>query len=523
MRGASSNSKPRKVVMRRSILFANIGLILFTIGFCLFKWTEYTLIALVVVLVIVGIYDTVQKKHTILRNFPVIGHARYLFEMIAPEIHQYFIESDTDGTPIDRNHRSYVYGRAKLQSQTHPFGTELNVEAENYKWMQHSMYPAAIMENAPRVHIGGSACLQPYDASLFNISAMSYGSLSKNAIMALNKGAQAGNFYHNTGEVSISPYHLQGGDLVWQIGTGYFGCRTHEGDFSPEKFKEKAARPEVKMIEIKLSQGAKLGHGGVLPAAKNSEEIAAIRGVKPHIAILSPPGHKAFSDAEGLLHFVQQLRELSGGKPIGFKLSVGIRSEFNDICKKMIETGIKPDFITVDGGEGGTGAAPIDFSNYVGMPWERALMFVSDQLRGFGLKQEIKIITATKIITSFDIFKALCLGADVCNSARGMMFSIGCIQALKCDTNECPAGVATNKAGLMRGLVVEEKWKRTHNYQRETVREFLELFAAAGCTSLDQVKRSLVFKNTEGEMKSYEKLFPTVKDGAYVQKHQVLA
>ncbi|WP_026838474.1 FMN-binding glutamate synthase family protein [Gillisia sp. JM1] len=466
-----------------------------------------------------GIYDLTQTKHTILRNFPVIGHMRYLLELIGPELHQYFVESDTDGKPIDRNHRSYIYQRAKLEKETHPFGTELNVEAENFKWMEHSIYPAKILDAPPLITVGGPTCTQPYSASLLNISAMSFGAISKNAVLALNKGAKAGNFFHDTGEGGISEYHRQGGDLVYEVGTGYFGCRTEDGNFSAEKFKETAAYPEVKMIEIKISQGAKPGHGGVLPAAKNDEEIAEIRGIEPHIDVISPPGHSAFSDAKGLLRFVQQMRELSNGKPIGFKLCIGKEEEFIEICEKMVETGIKPDFITVDGAEGGTGAAPIDFTNYVGMPWEKALIFVVDQLNGYGLKKNIKVLTATKIITAFDIFKALCLGADVCNSARGMMIALGCIQSLKCDTNKCPTGVTTNNPSLMRGLVVEDKWERVKNYHYRTLHDFLELFAAAGCTSCDQLHRKFIHKKIGDEIFSYEQLYPTVSDSAYVIKN----
>ncbi|MDA3947347.1 MAG: FMN-binding glutamate synthase family protein [Helicobacteraceae bacterium] len=428
---------------------------------------------------------------------------RYLLVMNGPELHQYFVESDTDGKPINRNHRNYIYERAKEQSETHPFGTELNIDDDNYKWMQHSIYPAQKMETPPRVVIGGKDCRQPYSASLFNISAMSYGALSKNAITALNLGAKAGNFFHDTGEGGISEYHLQGGDLVWEIGTGYFGCRRADGNFDAEKFKEKANLEQVKMIEIKISQGAKPGHGGVLPAAKNDEEIAEIRGVSPHTDILSPPGHSTFKDAKGLLEYVGELRELSGFKPVGFKLAIGSKQEFIDICEMMVTTNIKPDFITVDGAEGGTGAAPIDFSNYVGMPWEEALIFVVDTLNQYNLKKEIKVITATKIFTAFDIFKALCIGADVCNSARGMMLALGCIQSLKCNTNECPTGVATNNPKLIRGLVVSEKWKRVQNYHKNILEDFWELLAASGCNSPEEMNRSLIFKKVNKESISY--------------------
>ncbi|SRX55937.1 FMN-binding glutamate synthase family protein [Aequorivita sp. CIP111184] len=504
--------------MREAIQFTFIVLIIIAIITFTAIWPIYGFSILAALIFGIGIYDLFQKKHSILRNFPVLGHMRFLLEMIGPEIHQYFVEDDTDGKPIDRNHRTYIYERAKLQNETHPFGTELNVEAENYKWMKHSIYPSKLLEESPRVLVGGPDCKQPYSASIFNISAMSYGALSKNAVMALNLGAKAGNFFHDTGEGGIAEYHLKGGDLVYEVGTGYFGCRTEDGKFSPEKFKEKAALPNVKMIEIKISQGAKPGHGGVLPAVKNNEEIAEIRGVKPHTTVLSPPGHSAFSDAEGLLKFVKQMRELSDGKPIGFKLCIGSKQEFIDICEKMVETGIKPDFITVDGSEGGTGAAPIDFSNYVGMPWEKALVFVVDTLNGYGLKEDIKIVTATKIFTSFDIFKALCIGADICNSARGMMLALGCIQALRCDTNKCPTGVTTNNPSLMRGLVVEDKWKRVKNYQGQTVKEFLELFAAAGCKTLSDLNRSYIFKQVETEIKCYEEIYPTIVKGKFLKE-----
>jgi len=494
--------------MREAIRFSFFIFVILSIVAFTIIWPVWGFILIGLVLFIIGLYDIFQKRHTILRNYPLIGHMRYLLEMISPEIHQYFVESDTDGKPIDKNHRSYIYERAKLQNETHPFGTELNVDEENFKWMQHSIYPAEIPDKPPRMTVGGPDCKQPYSASLFNISAMSFGALSKNAIMALNLGAKAGNFFHDTGEGGISDYHLKGGDLVYEIGTGYFGCRTEDGHFSPDEFRKKAAIPTVKMIEIKISQGAKPGHGGVLPATKNNKEIARIRGVKPHTQVLSPPGHSAFKDANGLIKFIKQLRELSDGKPIGFKLSIGSKKEFIDICKEMVKTGIKPDFITVDGAEGGTGAAPIDFSNYVGMPWENALIFVVDTLYTYDLKKDIKIITATKIITAFDIFKALCIGADVCNSARGMMLALGCIQALRCDTNKCPTGVATHKTELTRGLVVSDKWKRVKNYQEQTLEDFLQLFAAAGCTDLDQLNRGMIYKKVNNEIMSYAELYP---------------
>ncbi|MCB0397544.1 MAG: FMN-binding glutamate synthase family protein [Flavobacteriales bacterium] len=502
--------------MKEAIRFTFVVFFILCIVVCFVITPLYSLLGTALLLTILGLYDLFQTKHTILRNFPILGHMRYLLEMIGPELHQYFVESNTDGKPIDRNHRSYIYERAKLENETHPFGTELDVNEEQFKWMQHSTFPGPKLQAFPREIVGGPDCKKPYSASLFNISAMSFGALSKNAITALNLGAKAGNFYHNTGEGGISEYHLQGGDLVYEVGTGYFGCRTEDGHFSAEKFREKASLKEVRMIEIKLSQGAKPGHGGVLPARKNNEEIARIRGVRPFTEVLSPPGHNAFQDAEGLLHFVQQLRELSEGKPIGFKLAIGRKEEFTNICEKMVSTGIKPDFITIDGAEGGTGAAPIDFSNYVGMPWEDALVFAVDTLRGYGLKDEIRIITATKIFTAFDILKALCIGADICNSARGMMLALGCIQALRCNTNECPTGVATNNPKYMRGLVVSDKWKRVKNYQEQTLDDFLALLAASGCTSLEQLNRKLISKKENNQIRSYAEIYPDVEKGCYL-------
>ncbi|MFD0931819.1 FMN-binding glutamate synthase family protein [Psychroflexus salinarum] len=497
--------------MKEAIRFTAVFILIFALLISAFIWPVPGFIVLAVSLLTIGLYDLFQKKHTVLRNYPVLGHIRYLLEMIGPEFRQYFVESGTDAKPIDRNHRTYVYERAKEQTQTHPFGTELDLSNDEYRWMQHSMYPAKRLDSPPRVKIGGKECKQPYEASIFNISAMSYGSLSKHAIEALNIGAREGGFFHNTGEGGISDHHLKGGDLVWEIGTGYFGCRDEEGGFNSEAFKKNANRDEVKMIELKISQGAKPGHGGVLPAVKNDKEIAKIRGLEPHTTIVSPPGHAEFDDAEGLLNFIKKLRDLSKGKPVGFKLALGSKEEFFEICNQMKETGIKPDFITVDGAEGGTGAAPIDFSNYVGMPWEDALIFVVDTLREYNLKEEVKVITATKLFTAFDIFKALCIGADVCNSARGMMLALGCIQAMKCNTNECPTGVATNDKRLVRGLVVSKKWKRVRNYQKNIIEDFLDLLAASGCSSIDQLKRAFIYKKIEHGWSAYDKISEKIK------------
>ncbi len=484
--------------MRHSFYKAAVFLVLLIAALAFYIDHSWLYAYLVILpLVFTGVYNRVQGKHAILRNFPILGYFRYMFESISPEIQQYFIERNTDGKPFSRNHRALVYRRAKNVNDTHPFGTQHDLDTEEYEALRHSIYATEPVTDIPRVTIGSSKCLQPYSASVLNISAMSYGSLSKNAIMALNKGAQKGGFYHNTGEGSISDYHLMGGDLVWQIGTGYFGCRTEDGDFDPGKFAEKAANAAVKMIELKVSQGAKPGHGGVLPAAKNNEEIARIRGVKPHTTILSPPGHRHVKKPEDLLHFIQQLRELSKGKPVGFKLCVGRTEEFIDLVEKMKELEIWPDFITVDGAEGGTGAAPLEFSDFVGLPLEPALIFVHRTLEKYGLRNEVKIIASGKVLSAFSILRRRALGADICNSARAFMFSIGCIQALRCNTNKCPAGVATTDKMLAKGIVVEDKAERVYNFHRNTVHAVMELLGACGLKHTDEITIEMFVKGDE--------------------------
>ncbi len=447
-----------------------------------------------------GIYNVTQSKHAILRNFPVIGYVRYLFESISPEMQQYFIERETDGKPFPRHQRSAAYRRAKNLSDTVPFGTQLEINHRKYEGIKHSIYAKEAAEELPRVWIGNEQCSQPYHASLFNISAMSFGSLSDRAQVALNKGAKKGNFFHNTGEGGVSPYHLEGGgDLCWQIGTGYFGCRNDEGEFSGELFKKYALLPNVKLVEIKLSQGAKPGHGGVLPAVKNTPEIAAIRHIQPGLTVLSPPSHSAFSDAKGLLDFVARLRDLSGGKPIGFKLCIGDVKEFEEICEQMNIQNIYPDFITIDGAEGGTGAAPPEFSDGVGMPLEPALIFVNRTLEKNNLKDKIKIIASGKVLTSLDILRAISMGAQLCNNARGFMFALGCIQALRCNTNACPTGVATQDKMLIKGLDVTDKSERVYHFHKNTLHTCNELIAAAGKNSYDEVDASMFMRGDEFE------------------------
>lgn len=487
-------------------------------------WWPPILWSLIVVvpLILMGVLDIIQTKQAIRRNFPLFGRLRYLFESIRPEIQQYFVESDTTGRPFSRMFRSVIYQRSKKVLDTTPFGTQLNVYDNNYEWLSHSITAIDYFKinEHPRVTVGGPQCTQPYSSSVFNISAMSYGSLSKNAVMALNEGAKIGGFYHNTGEGGLTDYHLEGGgDVVWQIGTGYFGCRHPDGNFNPDAFAEKTKHPQVKMIEIKLSQGAKPGHGGILPAIKVTPEVARIRLVEVGKEVDSPPYHRTFSTPFGLLDFVKQLRDLSGGKPIGFKLCIGHRSEFVAICKAMVETGIYPDFITVDGGEGGTGAAPLEFSNSVGMPLRDALAFVYDCLTGFNLKRHIKVIAAGKIATGFDLVKNFALGADICNSARGMMMALGCIQALQCHANTCPTGVATQAPHLVKGLVVTEKRVRVANFHHETVKSAGELMGAAGIKHPDDIHRVYIHRRVSpNKVETYLDSFPYIPTGSLFEK-----
>ncbi len=491
--------------------FLSWGVILVLVTWCvaLLIRAHYWIPILLTALYALGIYNAYQSKHAILRNFPVLGYFRYFFESISPEMQQYFIERETDGKPFPRHQRSAVYRRAKNISDTVAFGTQLEINHRKYEGIKHSIYAKSPSHELPRVWVGGEQCKQPYHASLLNISAMSFGALSDRAQIALNRGAKKGHFYHNTGEGGISPYHLEGGDLCWQIGTGYFGCRDDEGNFNPELFKKYSNLPNVKMIEIKLSQGAKPGHGGVLPGVKNTEEIAKIRHIKPGITVLSPPSHSAFSDAAGLLNFVQQLRDLSGGKPIGFKLCVGDTKEFEDICTQMNLLKIYPDFITVDGAEGGTGAAPPEFSDGVGMPLEPALIFVNKTLENYNLRSKLRIIASGKVLTSLDILRAVAMGADMCNNARGFMFSLGCIQALRCNSNNCPTGVATQDKMLIKGLDVTDKSERVYHFHKNTLHTCNELIAAAGRTSYEEVDASMFMRGDEFEHLS-DKYFPDI-------------
>ena len=457
--------------------FATLWLSADWIGGTLAGW--WPLVALL--LTLLGIHDLRQTRRAVLRNYPIIGHLRFLIESIRPELRQYLFESDTDSVPFSRQQRTMVYERAKQQIGNRPFGTQLDLYADGYEWITHSLAPRPVTSELPRLRIGGPACTQPYEASLFNISAMSFGSLSANAIRALNEGALRGGFAHDTGEGSISVHHrAAGGDLIWEIGSGYFGCRNPDGSFSEERFIENACLPQVKMIELKLSQGAKPGHGGVLPGSKVTPEIAQARGVPAWTECVSPAAHSAFSTPIGLLEFIDRLRRLAGGKPVGFKLAIGHPWEWFAIAKAMDQTGITPDFIVVDGKEGGTGAAPPEFLDRLGTPMQEGLLLVHNTLVGLKLRDRIRIGAAGKIVSGFDMARALALGADWCNSARGFMFALGCIQSASCHTGRCPTGVATQDPLRQRALVVPDKAERVFNFHRNTLAALAELVAAAG-------------------------------------------
>jgi glutamate synthase domain-containing protein 2 len=502
--------------MRKAFLIISITILTLTGILIYVNWKFSFLLLIFIPLILMGLYDMYQSKKTIRRNFPLLGRMRYLLESLGPEIRQYFVETDLDGKPFNRLQRSIVYQRSKKESDSMPFGTQLDVYKEGYEWINHSIRAISFsnVNKNPRVNIGSSQCTKPYQASMFNISAMSFGSLSKNAILALNNGAKQGGFYHNTGEGGLSPYHLQGGDVVWNIGTGYFSCRTSDGKFNYEEYVKRATLDNVKMIEIKFSQGAKPGHGGILPKEKVTDEIGAIRLVSKGQDILSPPTHSAFTTPLELMGFVKLLRKGSEGKPIGMKICIGNKSEFLSICKAMVETKTYLDFITVDGGEGGTGAAPQEYSDHVGMPLRDAIAFVYDALNGFGIKDQIKIVASGKVITGFDIIRNLSLGADLCNSARGMMFALGCIQALECHANTCPTGVATQNPELMKGLVPEEKSVRVARFQHETVKSAMDLMASAGLAHPDDVTRDVVTTRIDrNKVETFAEIFPELETG----------
>ncbi|MCC9136015.1 FMN-binding glutamate synthase family protein [Pontibacter silvestris] len=500
-----------KVSVRQTIGYVFIASYLITFFFSVFDKQMLWLLLAIVPLHIVYFRDLCQGRHTILRNYPIVGHLRYIFESFRPEIRQYFFESDLDGKPFSRRQRSIVYQRAKNVRETVPFGMQSNSQEPGFEWIAHSMFPVHVKEDALRVTVGSNRCAKPYNCSIYNISAMSYGSLSKTAMKALNGGAKLGGFAHNTGEGGISPFHLEeGGDLIWQIGTGNFGCRDNHGNFSEERFAQQVMHPNIKMVEIKISQGAKPGHGGILPGAKNTPEIAAIRQVEPYTTVVSPPAHSAFTDQFTLLLYIEKLRVLSGGKPIGIKLCIGNKQEFERICQEMMHNQLYPDFITIDGAEGGTGAAPLEFTDSLGMPLYDALAFVHNMLKKYGLRDQIKLMAAGKIITGVDIIKAVALGADMCYSARGMMFALGCIQALQCDSGRCPVGIATQDKSLYDGLDVADKRVRVANFHRNTLKSTMEVMEACGFKSLKDITPDKVFRRVEpGKTLSFKDIYFT--------------
>ncbi len=505
-------------------LFCAVALMLSTFSWVAFG-TGGWLALLFLFLTLLGARDTQQAHHSILRNYPVMGHLRFMLEFIRPEIRQYFFESDRETVPFSRQQRSLVYQRAKGQPDKRPFGTQLDVAAIGYEWINHSLQPTTIATHDFRVTIGEGRA-QPYSASVFNISAMSFGALSANAILALNEGARRGGFAHDTGEGSISRYHREnGGDLIWEIGSGYFGCRHADGRFSEERFTENARLEQVKMIELKLSQGAKPGHGGVLPGPKVTPEIAEARGVAVGVDCVSPASHGAFSTPVEMMHFIERLRELSGGKPTGFKLCIGHPWEWFAIAKAMLETGIVPDFIVVDGAEGGTGAAPLEFTDHVGAPLQEGLLLVHNTLVGLNLRSRVKLGCAGKVVSAFDIARMMALGADWCNAARGFMFALGCIQAQHCHTGHCPTGVATQDPQRQKALVVPAKSERVYNFHQQTLHALKELVQAAGLTHPGEISAShIVRRNSEHGVKLLANLLPYVEPGALLSgemPHQV--
>ena len=452
----------------------------------------------------IGVWDLLQSRHSIRRNYPILAHIRFGLEKIRPEIRQYFLESETDGTPFNRSKRAVAYQRAKGALDKRPFGTQQDIYGDNFEWINHSIVPQRVEDSDFRIMVGGPDCRAPYSLSLFNVSAMSFGALSANAIRALNGGAKLGGFAHDTGEGGISRYHREfGGDLIWEIGSGYFGCRTADGSFCPDRFAAQAREPQVKMIEIKLSQGAKPGHGGVLPGAKVTPEISEARGVPVGVDCISPAGHSAFGTPVEMMHFIAQLRDLSGGKPVGFKLCIGHAWEFMAICKAMLETGIRPDFIVIDGSEGGTGAAPLEFVDHVGTPLREGLVLAHNCLVGVGLRQSIRLGASGRVVTGFDIARLIALGADWCNAARGFMFALGCIQAQTCHTDRCPTGVSTQNPWRQRALVVGDKATRVQQFHRNTLAALGDLVGACGLTHPSELRPMHILKRiSPSEVKS---------------------
>ena len=517
MRSLPLPFQPRFIVYTAVLMITAVLLTEFLIG----STSLFVVVPLVLfaALSVIGTTDLIQTRHAVLRNYPLAAHIRFILEEIRPEIRQYFLESEKDGTPFSRDKRAIVYQRAKQALDKRPFGTHNDVYASGYEWLHHSIAPKAVVKEPFRITIGGQDCSKAYSASVFNISAMSFGALSSNAIRALNSGAKRGNFAHDTGEGGYSPYHREnGGDIIWEIGSGYFSCRNADGSFCAEKFAENAKSDQIKMVELKLSQGAKPGHGGVLPAAKVSAEIAATRGVPMGIDCISPSRHSAFSTPIEMMEFIAAMRRLSGGKPAGFKLCIGHPWEFLSVCKAMLETNIYPDFIVVDGTEGGTGAAPLEFTDHLGMPLREGLNFVHNALIGINARGRIKVGASGKIVSAFDIARVMALGADWCNSARGFMFALGCIQAQSCHTDRCPTGVSTQDRSRQRALVVADKSERVFNFHRATVEALAELVAAAGLDHPSELAPAHLSRRVSPhEVKSFAELYPPLEPGELIK------
>ena len=514
MRMLSLAFTPRFICYTLSILFA-ATLLLIILAVPQATYVAAAPLALFAGLSVLGTRDLMQTRHSVLRNYPISAHLRFLLEHMRPEMRQYFFESEKDGAPFSRDKRAVVYQRAKMVLDKRPFGTQYDVYGDGFEWVQHSMVPRPHAVAPFRITIGGADCTKPYEASVFNISAMSFGALSPNAIRALNKGAKAGGFAHDTGEGGLSPYHRENdGDLIWEIGSGYFGARNPDGRFSPERFADTATLDQVKMVELKMSQGAKPGHGGVLPAAKVSEEIALARGVPMGCDCISPSGHSVFSTPIEMMEFIGEMRRLSGGKPAGFKLCIGHPWEFLALCKAMLQTGVYPDFIVIDGKEGGTGAAPLEFLDHIGMPMREGLNFVHNALIGINARDRIKLGASGKIVSAFDIARAMALGADWCNAARGFMFALGCIQSQSCHTDRCPVGVATQDRTRQRALVVNDKWVRVKNFHGATLQALKEIVAAAGLDHPREFMPTHFSRRVSArEVVSYSELYPTLRTG----------
>ncbi len=506
-------------------LYYTISVVSSLLVFIIYQFWPPIIYALYIIVpyILIGIHDIMSVGHTVLRNYPVIGHLRYILESIRPEIQQYYIETDNNGTPYSREIRSLIYQKAKGVRETIAFGTKNDLTSVGYVFSYHSLATKTVSHEKTRILIGGADCAKPYDASRLNISGMSFGAISPNAIRALNKGAKIGRFAHSTGEGGVSSYHLEhGGDLVWQIGTAYFGCRYQDGRFNQDAFEQIAQNDVIKMIEIKLSQGAKPAHGGILPAAKVTKEIAEIRMLEPGKDAISPPMHSEFSTPIGLMEFVARLRKLSGGKPVGFKLCLGHKTEFMGICKAMIQTGIRPDFITVDGAEGGTGAAPVTFTNRIGTPINESITFVHNCLVGANLRDDIKLIASGKIATGYDMVTKIALGADACSMARAMMFAIGCLQSLSCNTDRCPTGVATQNKHRWSMLDVKDKSVRVANFQKRTIHSFCELVGALGKDDPDQLDPSHIRRYIDASTsKSFAAIYPQLSQGELLEKNSV--